>query len=342
MAAGLAEATSAAAGALTSALVLYPLDLVKTRIQSQLGSDSGLPQYRGIGDGFVQIWRAHSVAGLYEGLGGYSLKASVDNFTYFFWRRFMMTTTARLLGRELSGLAELVISNVAGILHKLINLPLDVVSTRQQTARDGSTMLENATEVVSQKGWAGLWDGLGPTLLLTTNPAITYTCFDVLKRALIGRRAKLVRNSSSCSLTIQALSPRPLSLSFSARAPACKTLSCALLWCQGVVESFAVGVVSKATATVIIYPLIRAKVLQQRAQRLANARVESAAQTNVFASIVGVFTLLAHIARTEGVGSWYTGMPGQIGKASLSSALLLMTKEQLSATVAAAFGVAPR
>ena len=109
----------------------------------------------------------------------------------------MMNTAARLLGRELSGLAELVISNVAGILHKLLNLPLDVVSTRQQTARDGSTMLANAKEVVKLKGWTGLWDGLGPTLLLTTNPAITYSCFDFMKRGLIGRRAKLVWSCSS-------------------------------------------------------------------------------------------------------------------------------------------------
>lgn len=105
------------------------------------------------------------------------------------------------------------------------------------------------------------------------------------------------------------------------------------------------GVVSKATATVIIYPLIRAKVLQQRAQQLetnSGASVGRPSQTNVFASISGVFTLLAHVARTEGVRSWYTGMAGQIGKASLSSALLLMTKEQISATIAAAFGIAPR
>lgn len=104
---------------------------------------------------------------------------------------------------------------------------------------------------------------------------------------------------------------------------------------------------SKATATVIIYPLIRAKVLQQRARRLENTvnisdgtSVDSAAKTNVFASIIGVFTLLAHVARTEGVASWYTGMAGQIGKASLSSALLLMTKEQISATIFAAFSIA--
>ena len=77
--------------------------------------------------GFATIVRKEGVGGLYAGLGGYSLKASVDNFTYFFWRRFMMNSAARLLGRELGGVLELVISNVAGILHKLLNLPLDVV-----------------------------------------------------------------------------------------------------------------------------------------------------------------------------------------------------------------------
>ena len=248
--------------------------------------------------GFATIVRKEGVGGLYAGLGGYSLKASVDNFTYFFWRRFMMNSAARLLGRELGGVLELVISNVAGILHKLLNLPLDVVSTRQQTARDGSSMLANARAVVALKGWAGLWDGLGPTLLLTTNPAITYSCFDAMKRALIGGRQKL-----------------------------------------GVAESFLVGICSKATATAIIYPLIRAKVLQQRAQKREGGEDES---KGLLASIVGVFALLAHVARTEGVASWYTGLAGQITKASLSSAFLLMVKEQINGLILLAFGLALR
>ena len=165
---GLAEATSAAAGAVTSALVLYPLDLVKTRIQSQLTADDGAERYSGIADGFRRILTSEGAGGLYAGMGGYCVKASVDNFTYFFWRRFMMNSAAKMLGvSELGGLMELVISNVAGILHKLINLPLDVVSTRQQTARDGTSMMANASAIVKLKGVAGLWDGLGPTLLLS-------------------------------------------------------------------------------------------------------------------------------------------------------------------------------
>ena len=47
---GVAEAASASAGALASALVLYPLDLVKTRLQSQLAGDGASQLYSGIGD----------------------------------------------------------------------------------------------------------------------------------------------------------------------------------------------------------------------------------------------------------------------------------------------------
>ena len=65
----------------------------------------------------------------------------------------------------------------------------------------------------------GFWDGLAPAILLVTNPAITYACFDGMKAAVLRGRTKL-----------------------------------------GFLESFLVGVASKATATIIIYPLIRAKV----------------------------------------------------------------------------------
>jgi adenine nucleotide transporter 17 len=321
-ASGLEEALSAAIGALTSAAVLYPLDLVKTRLQAQLHADNQQakqhdispegaahlqrrpPQaYGGIVDGFRRITSEDGIAGLYAGLRGYALKASIDNFTYFYWRRFLMNAAVRVLRREPLGAgAALVVSNASGVLHKAINLPLDVVSTRQQTACDGSGLLDNARAVIGSKGWGGLWDGLGPTLLLTTNPAITYSVFDAIKATLMrsGTRAKL-----------------------------------------GFLESFLAGVLSKATATIIIYPLIRAKVLQQRANTITRRRrgepgVTAPTRTGLLTSIMDVFGLLAHVAQSEGIRGWYTGMPGQIIKASLSSALLLMTKEQIAGVVGGA------
>ena len=112
----------------------------------------------------------------------------------------------------------------------------------------------------------------------------------------------------------------------------------------GFAESFLVGIGSKAAATVIVYPLIRAKVLQQRAQKQkgADGTAELSSPPGLLASIWSVFTLLGHVAITEGIASWYTGMPGQIFKASLSSALLLMTKEQINGVILTAFGIRKR
>ena len=56
----------------------------------------------------------------------------------------------------------------------------------------------------------------------------------------------------------------------------------------------------------------------------------------MLASIVGVFSLLAHVARTEGDASWYTGL------ARVLSAALLMVKEQINGLILLALCLAPR
>ena len=105
-----------------------------------------------------------------------------------------MNSVAALLHRpHLGAGTSLLVSNIAGILHKTVNLPLDVISTRQQTARDGSGLWQNYRSVVEARGVRGLWDGLGPTLLLTSNPAITYTVFDVAKSLLLSHGRRCVR-----------------------------------------------------------------------------------------------------------------------------------------------------
>lgn len=62
---------SGAAGGSVGCVVAYPLDLIKTRLMSQLrahepASDGG---YRGITDAARQIWRNSGIRGLYCGLG---------------------------------------------------------------------------------------------------------------------------------------------------------------------------------------------------------------------------------------------------------------------------------
>ncbi|KAI9205806.1 mitochondrial carrier domain-containing protein [Polychytrium aggregatum] len=48
--------------------IIFPLDIVKTRLQNQRPGPDGLPQYRGAVDCFKQIVRKEGVRGLYRGL----------------------------------------------------------------------------------------------------------------------------------------------------------------------------------------------------------------------------------------------------------------------------------
>lgn len=48
--------------------------------------------------------------------------------------------------------------------------------------------MQTLTMVVDDHGVSGLWKGLRASLVLCVNPAITYGCFEKLKRMLLARR----------------------------------------------------------------------------------------------------------------------------------------------------------
>lgn len=145
-------------------------------------------------------------------------------------------------------LPNLALNSLAGVANILLTLPLDVVVTRMQVAPQGKqrpTFREmvrviweegGAAAARARKGAPGpagahevlfwrltrFWHGLLPALILTSNPAINYACYDALK----------------------AVVPIP---------PGKKR--------HGPREMFVIGMLSKFVATVITYPLIRAKVM---------------------------------------------------------------------------------
>lgn len=148
-------------------------------------------------------------------------------------------------------LPNLALNSLAGVANILLTLPLDVVVTRMQVVPQGNqrpTFREmvriiweeeedgGAAAARARKGpqrpvgaheaffWrlTRFWHGLLPALILTSNPAINYACYDALK----------------------AVVPIP---------PGKKR--------HGLREMFVIGMLSKFVATVITYPLIRAKVM---------------------------------------------------------------------------------
>jgi hypothetical protein len=158
------------------------------------------------------------------------------------------------------------------------------------------------------------WHGLLPALLLTSNPAINYAAYDAMK----------------------ALIPLP---------PHRKH--------HNVKETFLIGMLSKFLATILTYPLIRAKVMMmsdtKRARFLQPHLKDKGAMMGreddeeadvslmtLSPSLMlaqerqGLGNILRQLVKEGGVRELYVGLDGQIINTALKNATLLNTKDRIS------------
>ncbi|XP_072983377.1 peroxisomal adenine nucleotide carrier 1-like [Typha latifolia] len=291
----LTEATSGAVGALVSTTVLYPLDTCKTKYQAEVQTH-GQIKYRNLSD---VLWEAISnkqIVSLYQGLGTKNLQSFISQFVYFygysyFKRLYLEKSGAKSVGTK----ANLVVAAAAGACTAIITQPLDTASSRMQTSAFGKS--KGLWETLTEGSWTQAFDGLGISLLLTSNPAIQYTVFDQLKQKLLLRRSMNDLPSTGNS------SPAALS-AFSA---------------------FILGAISKSVATLLTYPAIRCKVMIQAAD--PEDGDNKAGQPK---SPKTMTDALFAIWNKEGIAGFFKGLEAQILKTVLSSALLLMIKEKIS------------
>lgn len=95
----------------------------------------------------------------------------------------MIRTRVLKVINPLSITLELLIGALAGALCQLITLPLAIITTREQTLQTNS-IKETILDIFRDKGIQGFWTGLKASLILTSNPAITYGVFERLKEIL--------------------------------------------------------------------------------------------------------------------------------------------------------------
>lgn len=213
---GLAIAGST--GAVLANSLVYPLDIVKTRLQVQIKpstkkSTSTISEpnaaddpeakttndrhYTGTIHAITSILEDEGLSGLYSGMVGSLLGVASTNFAYFYWYSTVRTLyLAKVQGNNKApGTAvELSLGAVAGALAQLFTIPIAVVTTRQQTQPKGDKkgMLATAREVMeSEDGWTGLWRGMKASLVLVVNPAITYGAYQRLKDVLYPNKTSL-------------------------------------------------------------------------------------------------------------------------------------------------------
>ncbi|CAN1807584.1 Peroxisomal adenine nucleotide carrier 1 [Linum perenne] len=288
----LSDATSGAIASLISTTVLYPLDTCKTKYQAELRARHQR-KYRNVADVFWEAVRTRQLLSLYQGLGTKNVQSFVSSFLYFYGYTFFKKLYLDKTGKTSMGAkVNLLIAAAAGAYAVTLTMPLDTAASRMQTTEFGKS--KGLWETLSEGTWGEAFDGLGISLLLTSNPAIQYTVFDQLKQRLLKRKLK-------------------------------ETLSA--------FTAFVMGAGTKCIATTFTYPAIRLIILNRCKVMLQAAESDEIGTAEALPKDKRTISGATRaIWKKEGLSGFFKGLLAQHLKTILSSALLLMVKEKITKT----------
>lgn len=198
-------ALAGSAGALAANALVYPLDIVKTRLQVQVKrnekdvhtDDEGHVHYEGTMHAIGHIMKEEGMSGLFQGITGNLVGVVSTNFAYFYWYGFIRDLYHTRIAKSnapASTPVELLLGAAAGALAQLFTIPISTTTTRQQTQRKGErkSALATAKEIIDgPEGVPGLWRGLRASMVLVVNPAITYGAYERLRTLLFPNKTNL-------------------------------------------------------------------------------------------------------------------------------------------------------
>mmetsp|Transcript_40493 Transcript_40493/g.47391 ORF Transcript_40493/g.47391 Transcript_40493/m.47391 type:complete len:348 (-) Transcript_40493:640-1683(-) len=185
----------------TACIACYPLDLVRTRLITEL---PGREHYKGIVDAFSKIISTEGFFGLYSGLGP-TLFVAVPNFaisysTYGTLKEYVLDDEKfynlrkvdMASGEERLGFrATLLCGASSGMLSSFITYPFDTIRRRMQIQNlhvekdKWLTARQHIVRIASTEGFKGLYRGLTPELMKVIPMVGTmFTCYEYLKRQL--------------------------------------------------------------------------------------------------------------------------------------------------------------
>ncbi|KAG5417623.1 ANT1 [Candida metapsilosis] len=295
---GLSPIEKAASGALASAIantIIYPVDLSKTLIQTEVKSGTKDVQYKNTIDVLTKIYKKKGIIGWYQGLLSTIVGSFSQNLSFFYWYSLVKKIYANLKknqpNHKPTTLTELALGAIAAAISQCFTMPIGVITTMQQTDKSGRSTLEIVKDVLKEDGITGLWRGLRVSMILCANPAITYGSYEKLKSIIYPSKNIL----------------NPL-------------------------DSFTLGVLAKVLSTLATMPLIVAKALLQKAKKPKEHKKNTFGEYEDEEEDIKFdhFThALAHLWKTEKFKGLYKGIGPQLLKGVFVQGLLFMFKDQI-------------
>ncbi|KAI5890095.1 mitochondrial carrier [Schizophyllum commune H4-8] len=260
------QAVSGAIGSASANALVYPLDLITSRIQLEKSPRRQNPIHI-----LRDIVDHHGLSALYTGLSPDTIATLLSNFFYYYFYSFFRSLVLRKQGSSgkkvkpaLSIVQELALGLIAGAASRAISTPLNIVTLRMQNARDedqSDTSSDESSDVSSdaedngsasslsgvvkdiyeREGLVGFWRGFKTTLLLCLNPSLTLAVYQLCMRVILLPQTRRLRSAGKTAI----INPSPG-------------------------QAFIGGAVASSIASTILYPLILAKIRVQASSTLSD------------------------------------------------------------------------
>jgi len=223
------EVLAASVGGAISAALLYPLEVLKTKMQAQERNDDDddEEESRSLVHFAWKLYEREGMHVFFRGVETSSFQSALEKALYFFSYTALKGVHQTVSGGAKLGTGtNLLLGCAAEWAHLPITLPVDAWTTKIQTSNE--TPMAILLTMLSKDNKKDWYKGITAYYLLCFKPALQYTIYEQVKQVVLANRKN-------------------------------KTLSAA--------EAFVLGMIARTVATVVVFPFLRAKVLMQTAKR---------------------------------------------------------------------------
>jgi len=288
-------------GGAASTILLYPLDLVKVRMQVNVGEITGNKTVKGTSkrltslQAFRTVIKHEGFMGLYQGLTPAVIGSAISWGGYFYVyeglkraysthnhpqqpRHFNFTAPEHFLLSCTAGAIMVAITNPVWLIKTRIQLQMTQTAVELGMKRPYANMLDAAKTIIKEEGALALYKGAGPALMLTSHGGVQFMCYEYLRKHFHYSRPK--RDPSTQISVIERLH---LSIGY-----------------------LSMGAISKIVASTVTYPL---QVLKSRLQqRSESIELTSSGDVRVVKrNYVGAIQTVKNIVSKEGFSAFFKG-----------------------------------